>query len=310
MVKGSLRGQYGKTLVDLGTLNKNVIVLDADLAKSTKTLGFGKKFGDRFFDMGLSEQDMISTAAGIALTGKTVFASSFSVFLTGRVYDQVRQSVCYNNANVKLVATHSGLGVGEDGATHQALEDIALMRALPNMRVIVPADSVETKRVIEYVAGEYGPFYVRLTRSDLPVIFSDDHSFEPGKSELLKDGEDLVIFAVGSMVSKALEASDQLKDHSVSAAVVNLSSIKPLDEETIIKSAQKTGHVLTIEDHSVYGGMGSAVAELLSQKSPTKMKIIGVENSFGRSGKPEELYDHFKLTPERIIKEALTILGK
>lgn len=310
MVKGSLRGQYGKTLVDLGTLNKNVIVLDADLAKSTKTLGFGKKFGDRFFDMGLSEQDMISTAAGIALTGKTVFASSFSVFLTGRVYDQVRQSVCYNNANVKLVATHSGLGVGEDGATHQALEDIALMRALPNMRVIVPADSVETKRVIEYVAGEYGPFYVRLTRSDLPVIFSDDHSFEPGKSELLKDGEDLVIFAVGSMVSKALEASDQLKDHSVSAAVVNLSSIKPLDEETIIKSAQRTGHVLTIEDHSVYGGMGSAVAELLSQKSPTKMKIIGVENSFGRSGKPEELYDHFKLTPERIIKEALTILGK
>lgn len=310
MVKGSLRGQYGKTLVDLGTANKNVIVLDADLAKSTKTLGFGKKFGERFFDMGLSEQDMISTAAGIALTGKIVFASSFSVFLTGRVYDQVRQSVCYNNANVKLVATHSGLGVGEDGATHQALEDIALMRALPNMRVIVPADSVETKKVIEYVAGEYGPFYVRLTRSDLPVIFNEDHNFEPGKSELLKDGEDLVIFAVGSMVSKALEASDQLKDHSVSAAVVNLSSIKPLDEETIIKSAKKTGYALTIEDHSVYGGMGSAVAELLSQKSPTKMKIIGVENSFGRSGKPEELYEHFKLTPERIIKEALTILGK
>lgn len=310
MVKGSLRGQYGKTLVELGTVNKNVIVLDADLAKSTKTLGFGKEFGDRFFDMGLSEQDMISTAAGIALTGKIVFASSFSVFLTGRVYDQVRQSVCYNNANVKLVATHSGLGVGEDGATHQALEDIALMRALPNMRVIVPADSVETKKVIEYVAGEYGPFYVRLTRNNLPVIFSDDYNFEPGKSELLKDGEDLVIFAVGSMVSKALEASYQLKDRSVSAAVVNLSSIKPLDEETIIKSAQRTGHVLTIEDHSVSGGMGSAVAELLSQKSPTKMKIIGVENSFGRSGKPEELYDHFKLTPERIIKEALTILGK
>lgn len=310
MDKGSLRGQYGKTLVELGSVNKNIIVLDADLAKSTKTLSFGKEFSDRFFDMGLSEQDMISTAAGIALTGKTVFASSFSVFLTGRVYDQVRQSVCYNNANVKLVATHSGLGVGEDGATHQALEDIALMRSLPNMRVIVPADPVETKKAIEYVAGEYGPFYVRLTRSDLPLIFNDDHNFEPGRSELLKDGDDLVIFAVGSMVSKALEASDQLKDHSVSTAVVNLSSIKPMDEETVIRSAQKTGHVLTIEDHSVYGGMGSAVAELLSQKSPTKMKIIGVENSFGRSGKPEELYDHYNLTTERIIKEALTILGK
>ena len=310
MLKGSLRGQYGKTLVELGEVNKNIVVLDADLAKSTKTLGFGQKFGDRYFDMGLSEQDMISTAAGIALTGKTVFASSFSVFLTGRVFDQVRQSVCYNNSNVKLVATHSGLGVGEDGATHQALEDIALMRSLPNMRVIVPADSIETKKVIEYVSGEYGPFYVRLIRGDLPVVCSEENSFEPGKSEVLIDGDDLVIFAIGSMVSKAMEAAEQLKNISVNAAVVNLSSIKPMDEDTVIKLAEMTKHVITIEDHSVYGGMGSAVAELLSQRSPTKMKIIGVENSFGRSGKPEELYELYKLTPERIVKEAEIILGK
>lgn len=310
MLKGSLRGQYGKTLVELGRVNKNIVVLDADLAKSTKTLGFGKEFGDRFFDMGLSEQDMVSTAAGIALTGKTVFASSFSVFLTGRVFDQVRQSVCYNNSNVKLVATHSGLGVGEDGATHQALEDIALMRSLPNMRVIVPADSVETKQVIEYVSKEYGPFYVRLIRGDLPVVCNEKNSFEPGRSEVLIEGDDLVIFAIGSMVSKAMEAAELLKNISVNAAVVNLSSIKPMDEETVIKLAEITRHVITIEDHSVYGGMGSAVAELLSQRSPTKMKIIGVENSFGRSGKPEELYELYKLTSERIVKEAEIILGK
>lgn len=310
MLKGSLRGQYGKTLIELGRENKDIVVLDADLAKSTKTLGFGQEFGDRYFDMGLSEQDMISTAAGIALTGKTVFASSFSVFLTGRVFDQVRQSVCYNNSNVKLVATHSGLGVGEDGATHQALEDIALMRALPNMRVIVPADSVETKKVIEYVSGEYGPFYVRLTRSDLPIVYDEKKSFKPGRSEVLIDGDDLVIFAIGSMVSKAMEAAELLKNISVNAAVVNLSSIQPMDEKTIIKQAEKTRHVITIEDHSVYGGMGSAVAELLSQRSPAKMKIIGVENSFGRSGKPEELYELYKLTPERIVREAEIILGK
>lgn len=310
MVKGSLRGQYGKTLTELGASDNNIIVLDADLAKSTKTIAFAKEFKERFFDMGLSEQDMISTAAGISLTGKTVFASSFSVFLTGRVYDQVRQSVCYNNANVKLVATHSGLGVGEDGATHQALEDIALMRTLPNMRVIVPADSIETARVIRYVAGEKGPFYVRLTRSDLPVIHKEDFKFNPGKAEVLSTGDDVVIFSAGSMLHKAIEAAERLRELSISAGVVNISSIKPLDEETIIESAKRTGNVITIEDHSIYGGIGSAVAELLSQKGPARMKIIGVENSFGRSGKPEELYDLYKLTPERIVEEARKITGK
>ncbi len=310
MVKGSLRGQYGKTLAELGASDNNIIVLDADLAKSTKTLTFANEFKDRFFDMGLSEQDMISAAAGISLTGKTVFASSFSVFLTGRVFDQVRQSVCYNNVNVKLVATHSGLGVGEDGATHQALEDIALMRTLPNMRVIIPADSVETAEVIRYVAREYGPFYVRLTRSDLPVIHKEDFIFNPGKAEVLSTGDDVVIFSAGSMLHKAVEAAEKLNELSISAGVVNVSSIKPLDEETIIREAERAGSVITIEDHSVYGGIGSAIAELLSQKSPARMKIIGVENKFGRSGKPEELYNLYKLTPERIIEEARIITGK
>ncbi len=310
MVKGSLRGQYGKTLAELGDSDSNIIVLDADLAKSTKTLTFANKFKERFFDMGLSEQDMISTAAGISLTGKTVFASSFSVFLTGRVFDQVRQSVCYNNANVKLVATHSGLGVGEDGATHQALEDIALMRTLPNMRVIVPSDSIETNRVIEYVASEYGPFYVRLTRSDLPIIHKEDFKFNPYKAEIISTGEDLVIFSAGSMLHKAIETIDKLRKFSISAEVVNISSIKPLDEETIIRSAIKSRKVITIEDHSIYGGIGSAVAELLSQKCPSHIKIIGVENRFGRSGKPEELYNLYKLTSERIVEEARILTGK
>jgi len=309
MDKGSLRGQYGNTLIDLGSRNKDIVVLDADLAKSTKTIGFGEKYHNRFFDMGLSEQDMISTAAGIALTGKTVFASSFSVFLTGRVFDQVRQSVCYNQANVKLIATHSGLGVGEDGATHQALEDIAIMRSLPNMRVIVPADSIETASVIEYVSKEYGPFYVRLTRSDLPIVNDTKYKYELGKSKILTKGSDIVIFAIGSMVEKALESSAKLKKLSISASVVNLSSIKPLDEDTIINLAKETGSVITMEDHSVIGGMGSAISELLSQKHPTKMKIIGVENSFGRSGKIEDLYNHFNLTSERVVEEAKILIG-
>jgi len=310
MAKGSLRGQYGKTLTELGASDKNIIVLDADLAKSTKTLSFGLEYPERFIDMGLSEQDMISTAAGISLTGKTVFASSFSVFLTGRVFDQVRQSVCYNNANVKLVATHSGLGVGEDGATHQALEDIALMRTLPNMRVIVPADSIETAEVIKYVAGEYGPFYVRLTRSDLPVVHGDNFRFNSHKAEVISSGKDLTILSAGAMLSKAIQASDRLKALNISSGVVNVSSIKPMDEGTILEESGKTGKVITIEDHSVYGGLGSAVAELLSQKGNAKMKIIGVENRFGRSGKPEELYNLYGLTDLRIVEEAKKLIGR
>ena len=220
MAKESLRDAYGKVLVKLGRKNPDIIVLDADLAKSTKTITFGKEISERFIDSGLSEQDMVSTAAGLSLTGKVVFASSFCVFLVGRVFDQVRQSVCYNNANVKLVATHSGLGVGEDGATHQALEDIAMLRPLPNMRIIVPADAAETVQAVEYVANHPGPFFVRLTRSDLEKIYDDTYRFRLGRASLLREGKDIAIIAIGAMVEKALQAADMLKEFSVDTAVV------------------------------------------------------------------------------------------
>jgi len=286
--------------------------MDADLAKSTKTLTFGKdeELKERFLDMGLSEQDMISTAAGISLTGKTVFASSFCVFLTGRVYDQVRQSVCYNNANVKLVATHSGLGVGEDGATHQMLEDLSLMRPLPNLRIIAPADATETAQAIELAAAEEGPFYIRLTRSDLLKIYQEDYKFELGKFSILRPGKDVAILAIGAMLEKALKATEILEGQGVSAEVVNCSSIKPLDKETILEVAGKTGAVLTIEDHSVYGGLGGAVSEVLSQHLPRPMKIMGVDNRFGRSGTPEELYNHYGLTAERVAHEASELVNR
>jgi transketolase len=309
MPKESLRGTYGKILLKLGQENKNIVVLDADLAKSTKTITFGKEISERFIDSGLSEQDMVSTAAGIALTGKTVFASSFCVFLVGRVYDQVRQSVCYNNADVKLIGTHSGLGVGEDGATHQALEDIALVRPLPNMKIIVPADATETAQVIEYVARDYGPYFVRLTRSDLEKIYdNNNYQFKLGKASILKTGGDVALFAIGAMVEKALNAAEILKKESIDAAVINLSTLKPLDEETIIHFAKKTRGIVSIEDHSVYGGLGSCIAECLAQSYPVKMKIMGVNNQFGRSGTPEALYSHYGLTAEKIALEAKKIL--
>jgi transketolase len=308
MPRVSLRKTYGQVLLELGKNDSNIVVMDADLAKSTQTILFGKEVAERFIDVGLSEQDMISMAAGISLTGKTVFASSFCVFLVGRVYDQIRQSVCYNNANVKLIGTHSGLGVGEDGSTHQALEDIALMRPLPNMRIIVPADSIETARTIEYVSSHPGPFFVRLTRSNLDQVHDDNYSFKLGKASILKKGSDITLFAIGAMVEKALEAALQLEKESISTAVVNMSSLKPLDKETILEMAGTTRAIISIEDHSVYGGLGSAIAEYLSQTRPTKMKIMGVDNRFGRSGSPEELYTLYGLAAEDIVNEARNIL--
>lgn len=310
MIYESVRNAYGEKLIELGKKDKNIVVLDADLAKSTQTIRFGKEFSDRFIDSGLSEQDMISTAAGIALTGKTVFASTFCVFLTGRAYDQIRQSVCYNRANVKLVGSHSGLGVGEDGATHQILEDIALMRALPNMRIIVPADATETSQVIEYVAKEEGAFFVRLTRSKQPKIYDKDYNFEFGKASVIKEGNDLAIFAIGAMVGKAMEASDELRKSGINAAVINASSIKPFDKETLLSFAKRVKGIITVEDHSIYGGLGSTVSEILSQNHPVKMKIIGVEDKFGRSGSPEELYDYFGLNVKRIVDESIKLIKK
>jgi len=308
MPKVSLRKTYGQTLLDLGRKDKNIVVMDADLAKSTQTIIFGNEIAERFIDVGLSEQDMISMAAGLSLTGKTVFASSFCVFLVGRVYDQVRQSVCYNNANVKLIGTHSGLGVGEDGSTHQSLEDIALMRPLPNINIIVPADAIETARVIEYVSHHHGPYFVRLTRSNLDQIYDENYSFELGKASILRKGQDMAVFAIGAMVEKALEAAELLEKESISTAVINMSTLKPLDKQTILDMARTTRAVISIEDHSVYGGLGSAIAECLSQNHPTKMKIMGIDNKFGRSGSPDELYTHYGLSAKNIVTEAKNIL--
>jgi transketolase len=301
MAVESLRGAYGKTLLKLGRENPDLVVLDADLAKSTQT---------RFFDMGLAEQDMVSTAAGIALTGKTVFASSFCAFLVGRVFDQIRQSVCYNRANVKLVGTHSGLGVGEDGATHQALEDIALTRALPEIRIIVPADAVETALAVEYAAATPGPFFIRLTRNNLQTWFGPEHRFVMGRAPLLRDGSDITLIAMGAMVEKAMQAAELLAAAQISAAVIDFSSLKPLDEETLLRFAKKTGHIVTIEDHSVHGGLGSACAEFLCQQFPVRMKIMGMDNQFGRSGKPEDLYVHFKLTAADIAGAGKEMLSR
>ena len=309
MSKSSLRGQYGKTILDLGRHDDRIIVMDADLAKSTKTLTFAKEIADRFFDMGLSEQDMISTAAGLSLTGKTVFASSFCVFLIGRAFDQVRQSVCYNMANVKLVGTHSGLGVGEDGATHQTLEDVALARSLPNLRVIVPADALETDLAIRCAAETPGPFFVRLTRQDLPDLHPDSYRYTIGKGSVIRDGEAVSLIAMGSMVHVALAAAEILdKEHHIPAAVINMSSIKPLDEELLKRYALKSSGFVTVEDHSVYGGLGSAVSEWSVQNHPLPVRMIGMKDQFGRSGTPEELYEHFGLNTANIVAQARTLL--
>jgi transketolase len=310
MAVESLRGAYGQTLLKLGRENPDLVVLDADLAKSTQTQAFAKEFSGRFIDMGLSEQDMVSTAAGIALTGKTVFASSFCAFLVGRVFDQIRQSVCYNQANVKLVGTHSGLGVGEDGATHQALEDVALARSLPGIRVIVPADAVETAQAVEYAAATPGPFFIRLTRNNLPTLFGPGHRFVLGKAPLLRDGEDIALVAMGAMVEKALQAAEILAGETISAAVIDFSSIQPLDGDILLRYAAKTGRIVTIEDHSVHGGLGGACAEFLSQHHPVRMKIMGMENQFGRSGKPEDLYTYFKLTAADIAGAGKELLSR
>jgi len=310
MAVESLRGAYGQTLLKLGRENPDLVVLDADLAKSTQTQVFAKEFAGRFIDMGLAEQDMVSTAAGIALTGKTVFASSFCAFLVGRVFDQIRQSVCYNQANVKLVGTHAGLGVGEDGATHQALEDVALARSLPGITVIVPADAVETAQAVEYAAATPGPFFIRLTRNNLQTLFGPEYRFAPGKAPLLRDGDDIALVAMGAMVEKALQAAEILAGGKISAAVIDFSSIQPLDGDILLRYAEKTGHILTVEDHSVHGGLGGACAEFLSQHRPVKMSIMGMDNQFGRSGKPEDLYAYFKLTAADIAGAGKELLSR
>lgn len=295
------RDAYGQALVELSK-NEKIVVLDADLAKATKTIEFKKVCPERFFDMGICEQDMMGTAAGFAASGKIPFASTFAVFAAGRALDQIRNSIAYPKLNVKIAATHAGVTVGEDGGTHQAIEDIALMRSIPNMVVISPSDGVEAKEAVLAAAKYYGPVYIRLGRAATKTIHDENYKYEIGKGEILKEGKDVAIIATGIMVAKALEACDKLKAEGINATVVNIHTIKPLDKDLIVKVAKETGKVVTAEEHSVIGGLGSAVCEVLSQEMPTKTKLIGLNDVFGQSGKPKDLLEHYKLTVENIIE--------
>jgi transketolase len=295
------RDAYGTALLELGKRNNNVVVLDADLSGSTKTKGFSKAFPDRFFNMGISEQDMVGTAGGLSLTGKIPFASTFAVFETGRAWEQIRQTLCYSHLNVKLVATHSGVTVGEDGASHQALEDIALMRVLPGMTVIVPADGFETKQTIDTVAEYEGPVYVRLGRSKVPSVMPEDYKFAIGKAYVWSIGKDATIVAAGIMVASALEAKEMLAKEGIDAGVINMSTIKPLDGEALLTAAGKSKLILTAEEHSIIGGLGSAVSEFLSEHHPIKIVKLGIRDTFGCSGSPKELVQLYGLTAGNMV---------
>jgi len=309
--KIATRDAYGQALIELGKTNPDVVVLDADLSQSTKTAGFRKEYPERFFNMGIAEQNLIGTAAGLAATGKIPFASTFAMFATGRAFEIIRNSVGYPKLNVKICATHAGLTVGEDGASHQSLEDIACMRVIPNMTVIVPSDAVETKAAIHALAEKEGPAYVRLGRSGVPVINEkEDYKFQIGKGVQLKEGTDATIIATGIMVSEALEASKQLEEKGLKVRVINIHTIKPIDEEIIIKAAKETGKIVTAEEHNIIGGLGSAVTEVVTENHPVPVKRIGTKDTFGESGKPDELLKKYGLTAEDIANAVLELVDK
>lgn len=304
------REAYGKALAEFGD-TYDLVVMDADLSGSTKTGIFAKKFPEKFINCGIAEGNMMTTAAGIATTGKTVFASSFAVFASGRAFEQVRNSICYPNLNVKIGATHSGLTVGEDGASHQAIVDMAIMRSLPNMIVFNPADAVETRCAVKAAIEYNGPVYIRLGRLGVPVIFDEaTYKFEIGKGQLINDGDDITIIATGLMTTESMKAVEMLKAESIKARLINIHTIKPIDKDIIIKAAKETGHIVTVEEHSVIGGLGSAVAEVLAEEYPCKMTRLGVKDVFGQSGKPYELLDLYELTDKHIAAKVREILGK
>lgn len=301
--KVATRQSYGETLVKIGKENENIVVLDADLAGATKTDLFAKEFPDRFFDLGIAEANMIGTSAGLATCGKIPYASTFAVFATGRGYDQIRNSICYPNLNVKICATHAGVTVGEDGATHQMLEDLSLMRGLPNMTVISPSDDTQTKWVIEEISKIQGPVYVRLARLATPIIYEDNQKFEIGKAIQLGEGTDGTVFATGVTVAEAIKAQEQLKQQGIHIRVVDVHTIKPIDKERIIKCAKETKKLVSIEDHSIIGGLGTAISEVLTEEYPTKIERIGMKDCFGKSGKAEELMEYFGLTANAIVEK-------
>lgn len=299
------RAAYGHVLKTEVYKNPNVVVLEADLGNATKSNAFKEVAPERYFNMGISEQDLIGTAAGFAAAGKIPLASTFAVFATGRAFEQVRNSVCYPKLNVKICATHAGLTVGADGGSHQAIEDISLMRTLPNMTVINPADAKEAEAAVLAAIDYQGPVYIRLGRAETKDIYDDSYHFEWGKAEVLRQGSDVSIFATGIMTAKALDAAETLAKQGIQAEVINVHTIKPLDEETVIASAKKTGKVVTAEEHSIIGGLGSAVAEVLARQCPTKQAFVGVQDSFGESGSPDDLLEKYGLTAEVIVKAAV-----
>lgn len=304
--KKATRQSYGETLEKLGEKYSDIVVLDADLATATKTINFAKKFPERFFDMGIAEANMMSTAAGMATTGKVPFASTFAVFAAGRSYDQIRNSICYPNLNVKICSTHSGITVGEDGATHQMLEDISMMRTLPNMKVLSPADDIETKWAIEEAYKQKGPVYVRLSRLATPIIYDENQKFEFGKMIQIGNGIDATIFASGDVLAEALKAKEILAEtKEIDIRVVDVHTIKPIDEDMIVKCAKETKRLISIEDHNVIGGLGSAISEVLTSKYPAKLERIGINDEFGRSGKAEELIKFYGLNAEKIVEKFL-----
>jgi transketolase len=303
------RDAFGETLLELGRKNDKIVALSADLQDSTKAILFQKEFPERFINTGIAEQDLIGIAAGYALEGFIPYVSSFASFITTRPFDMIRMLACYNNINIKIVATHTGVTVGEDGGSAQMLEDIAIMRALPNMVVLCPADAVEAQKMVDGIAEYNGPVYLRLARAKYPVVTDEEKAFEIGKGQILREGGDVTLVGTGLMVSKALETAEILAGEGIEARVVNMSSIKPIDRELLVKCAKKTGKIVTLEEHQVIGGLGGAVCEVLSQEYPVPVKIIGVENRFGQSGKPDELLEEYGLDSKSIVDKVKAFIG-
>ncbi len=308
--KSSIRKAFGKTLAQLGEYDNNIVVLDADLACSTQTKMFQDKFPDRFFDCGIAEQDMIATAAGLASEGKIPFAASFAMFATGRTYDQIRNSVCYPELNVKIIGTHGGVTVGEDGATHQALEDIALMREIPHMTVMVPADCRECEEIIKYAALHDGPMYIRISRCNVVDIFDEKYHFNIHKAVVVEEGTDIALFTNGETLAEAIIASQELKKEGISVRVINVPVVKPLDVTTVIECAESCKFIITVENHSTIGGLGSAICEVVSGRCPTKVYRIGIHDEYGQSGKSDELVEYYGLDSKALVKRIRTMYKK
>ena len=305
--KKSIRVAFGEELAELGEQNPNIVALDADLSGSTQTSIFAKKFPERFFDVGIAEQDLMTTALGLSLAGKIPFAATFAVFATGRAYDQIRNSICYQKANVKIIGAHGGITVGEDGASHQALEDISLMRGLPNMTVIAPGDYEQTREAVKFASEHEGPVYIRLSRMNVPEVYDKNYKFDITKAIVLKEGSDITLFTTGDILSEVIKAGEILEQKGISAEIINIPVIKPIDKECIIKSANKTKLAVTVENHSIIGGLGSAVCETLSEKAPNRVVRIGVNDQFGQSGTPNELLKFYGLDAESIASKVIEL---